>query len=201
MMGEERRLAGAFEETSAKLRLRETSLLASASGGVLQDDRILLKVLNRTAAISTQDWSVVWLDGGEPDPDMKLVTLHYVLGGPGGLEGKLISYREIEGGSLYYSVFNQRAIVPLTKAYEKDPEGLRTASSALGGTEIQRGDMSFDFLFFPYLLVNISLWKGDDEIPTAGNILFDASAAKALRAEDLAHLAGDFVRYLKRGKL
>jgi len=132
---------------------------------------------------------------------MKVVVLHYLLGSPGSLEHKLISYREIEGGSLYYSVFQQRAIAPLAKMFEKDSGALEKAASSLGGIKVQRGDMSFDFLFFPFLLVNISFWKGDEEVPTTGNILFDASAAKALRAEDLAHLCGEFVGYLRRGKI
>ncbi len=200
-MGEERRLAGAFEKVSGELNLRELPLLASGSGGAQHGRELHLQVLNRTAVISADDWSVAWEEGGGPDPDIKLVILHYVLGGPGTLDGRLISYREIEGGSLYYSVFHQRAIVPMVKAFEKDPEGLERSAQSLGGTRVQRGDLSFDFLFFPFLLVNISLWKGDDEVPTTGNILFDASAARSLRAEDLAHLSGDFVRYLRRGSL
>jgi len=200
-MVEERRLAGAFEKAVGQLGLRDPSALASGSGGLLEDNRITLKVLNRTAIISVEDWSVIWQDGGEPEPDMKVVVLHYLLGSPGQLEHRLISYRELEGGSLYYSVFYQRAIAPLVRMFEKDPETLGRTASSLGGIRIQRGDMSFDFMFFPFLLVNISFWKGDEEVPTTGNILFDASAAKALRAEDLAHLSGDFAGYMRRGKM
>ncbi|OGS57213.1 MAG: hypothetical protein A3K60_05940 [Euryarchaeota archaeon RBG_19FT_COMBO_56_21] len=200
-MGEERRLAGAFEKAVGELRLRDVSILVSGSGGLLEGNRVMLRVLNRTAIISVEDWSVVWQDGGEPDPDTKVVILHYLLGSPGKLEHRLISYREIEGGSLYYSVFHQRAIAPLVRMFERDPEALGRAASSLGGIRVQRGDMSFDFMFFPFLLVNISFWKGDEEVPTTGNILFDASAANALRAEDLAHLGGDFVGYLRRGKV
>ncbi|OGS44379.1 MAG: hypothetical protein A3K76_03875 [Euryarchaeota archaeon RBG_13_57_23] len=200
-MGEDRWLAGAFEKVKEALSHRDVSTIASGSGGALEDGSIRLRVLNRIALISTEGWSVVWQDGGEPDPDMKVVLLHYLLGAPGRLDGTLISYRDVEGGSLYYSVFHQRAIAPMVNMFENDPAALDRSAIALGGARVQRGDMSFDFLFFPFLLVNISFWKGDEEVPTTGNILFDASAARALRAEDLAHLSGDFVRYLRRGKM
>ncbi|MBW1912080.1 MAG: DUF3786 domain-containing protein, partial [Deltaproteobacteria bacterium] len=42
----------------------------------------------------------------------------------------------------------------------------------------------------PLAPLALVLWKGDDEFPPEGNILFDKNISKILSAEDMAWLAG-----------
>ncbi len=200
-MAEDRRFSAAIEKAVAGLRASDRQRVVAHSGGVLKDGHLELQVLNRSAVVDLEDFSVKWADGGEPDLDMKVVLLHYLLGSTGSLEHSWITFREVEGGSLYYSAYQEAALTPLIKAFESDPETLAKNAEALCGRRIPRGDFSFDFLVFPILLVNVTVWKGDEEVPTSANILFDSSASGTLRAEDLAHLAMDLVRVLKRGRL
>lgn len=200
-MAEDLRFSSAIAKATEDLKSLDLNRVVSNSGGTVQGRELVLKVLNRTAAICLDDWSVRWVEGGEPEPDMRVVLLHYLLGSDGKLDHSWITFREVEGGSLYFSAYHQAALVPLVKAYERDPLALARNAEALGGRSIPRGDLSYDFAVFPYLLVNVTVWKGDEEVPTSGNILFDASASRILRAEDLAHLAMDLVRALKRGSI
>jgi hypothetical protein len=200
-MVDDRRFSSAIEKATQDLRARDSQAIVVNSGGVVQDNALHLRILNRTAVVGLEDWTVRWVDGGEPDVDMKVVLLHYLLGSLGRLKNSWITFREVEGGSLYFSAYNQAALIPLVKAFESDPEGFARNAESLGGRKVQRGDLSYDLYVFPFLVVNVTVWKGDDEVPTSGNILFDSSASNTLRAEDLAHLAMDLVRILKRGKL
>jgi hypothetical protein len=192
------RFAAAIAKAFDELSTRDIGLVASNSGGVASGRELRVKVLDRTAVVDADAKTVRWEGGGEPEDDLKVVLLHYILGSDGRIDGRWSSFREFESGSLYYSVFQGRALVPLVSAFGTDPAKLAAASVRLGGTRVDRGDASFDFLFFPYLKVNVTLWKGDEEVPASGNILFDSAAGRFLGAEDLAHLAEEIVDMLAR---
>ena len=154
--------------------------------------------MDRTALVDTDVRTVRWDDGTEPEDTLKVILLHYLLGADGRIDGEWMSFREFESGNLYYSVFHGRALVQLISAFGSDPSRLIATSVKLGGTRVERGDASFDFLFFPHLKMNITIWKGDDEVPASANILFDAAAGRILGAEDLAHIAEDIAETLER---
>ena len=59
-----------------------------------------------------------------------------------------------------------------------------------GGVKREEGDVCICFQAFPKIPVCLILWAGDDEFPPDGNVLFDASIARYLMAEDVAVLAG-----------
>ena len=52
------------------------------------------------------------------------------------------------------------------------------------------GDAAYSFRILPRLPVAVLLWKGDEEFPPEGNILFDKNISNILSAEDIAWLAG-----------
>jgi hypothetical protein len=193
------RFTAAIAKAFSELNARDIELVAKSSGGVASGSGLRVAVLNRTAIVDIGAGNVKWDDGTELEDALRVMLLHYLLGSDGHIDGQFKSFREFENGNLYYSVFHGRALVPLLSAFGSDPAGLAAASAKLGGTRVQRGDASVDFLFFPCLKVNVTIWKGDDEVPASANILFDAAAGRMLGAEDLAHLAEDLVEMLERG--
>lgn len=153
-------------------------------------------MLARETFVDMENRRVVWSDGSEPEPDLKVLVLHYLLGVRGPAAPGWRSFRESQGGPLYYSVFQSRALAPLISAFGRDPAGMAVAAGRLGGIRVERGDASFDFRFFPHLSVNVTVWAGDDEVPPSANILFDSSAIDYMGAEDLAHIAEELVAML-----
>lgn len=191
------RYIAAIAKAFVELKARDTESVASDSGGAVSGTELRIAVLDRAVLVDTDVGTVRWDDGTEPEDTLKVILLHYLLGADGRLDGEWMSFREFESGNLYYSVFRERALVKLISAFGSDPSRLAAAAVKLGGTRVERGDMSFDFLFFPYLKMNVTIWKGDDEVPASANILFDAAAGRMLGAEDLAHLAEDIAETLK----
>ena len=183
------RYGSAIAEAFERLKARDIQLTATNSGGSVSDNRVTIRVLDRTAVVDLSAETVAWDDGTEPEDTLKVILLHYLLGADGKIDGEWMSFREFESGNLYYSVFHGRALVQLVSVFGSDPARLAAASVKLGGTRVERGDASFEFMFFPYLKINITIWKGDDEVPASANILFDAAASRILGAEDLAHIA------------
>jgi len=194
----DRRYVDALAKAWNALKERDPAELASSSGGELRGRELLVRLLNKTVVLNLDTQDIRWSDGTDIKGDLKVVLLHYLEKAEGKLEGKPASYREIEGGNLYYSVFQGRAIMPIIKHFGENPEKLLEKAAKFGGAPVKRGDVSVDFLFFPYMLVNITIWKGDDEVPSSANVLFDAAVLKTLPAEDVAHMAGDLVQWIVR---
>lgn len=194
------RYAGAIEKGWDELQNRKLVELAELSGGSIEGDKLKIRILNRTAMADIKDRDLKWQDGSEIDDDLKVLFLHYLTRAEGKIDGKWASYREFEGGNLYYSVFQGRAIAPLIQTFGEDPEALLRAGERLGGDSTERGDASVNFNFFPYLMINVTVWEGDEEVPASANILFDSSTGRMLPAEDLAHLCADLISMLRAAK-
>lgn len=170
--------------------------VASRSGSRLEGGRIITEVMGRQIAVDLDNRVISWSDGSSPASDIKVLALHYLLGVRGPPIPGWKSFMEIECGALYYHVFRSRALARLVSRFGNDPSSLKDAARRLGGVPAERGDASFDFRFFPHLLVNVTVWAGDDEVPPSANILFDPSAGDYLGAEDLAHIAEHLVDML-----
>lgn len=193
---QDRRFSDAIAKAWEGIKALDPTSLAASSGGKLQGGTLTIRHLAKEVALDMGSGELKWSDGSEMEGDFKVVLLHYLLKADGKIDGQWISYRELEGGALYYSVFQGRAIIPLVRSFGDDPGALLTGGEKLGGKPVKRGDASVDFLFFPYLLINVTVWKGDDEVPSSANIMFDGATRRILPAEDVAHLSADLVHEL-----
>lgn len=130
---------------------------------------------------------------------VRILILHYLAGASGiSPNGRLISFKELPGGSIYVGPFTQRAINPLIKFFGNNPAKLLEAAESLGGARYDLGDMAVSLPFFPLVPVIYVLWQGDDEFPPSGNVLFDSTAPTHLATEDYAVIAGMGVFELKK---
>lgn len=115
------------------------------------------------------------------------------------LTGRLISYKELENGHVYYKAFQREAIDRLADWIPgKSPEILGAAISDLGGEFIGGADIACRFSFLPRFPVILKLWLPDDEMGASANILFDSSANSYLHTEDIAAAGELAARFLIR---
>lgn len=196
LKSDDRRYSDSIAKSWEEISSRDLAELSELSGGTLDGRRLRLKVLADTVILDFDSKEILWQDGRNVEQELQVVLLHYIIRAEGKIDGKWISYRDVEGGNLYYSVFHGRALRPLILTFGEEPEKLVNAGLRLGGTVVQRGDASVDLHFFPFALVNVTVWKGDEEVPSNANILFDSATGRMLPAEDLAHLSADLVHAL-----
>lgn len=122
---------------------------------------------------------------------LQVLVLHYLAGvGSTQLTNRLISFRELEGGAMYYTAFKARALTPLVKEFGYKPELLRHVAESMGGERLALGSVGYRFAFFDKLPVSIVLWLGDVEVSASANILFDASASRMMSTEDMTVVGG-----------
>ncbi|UCE36483.1 MAG: DUF3786 domain-containing protein [Thermoplasmata archaeon] len=132
-------------------------------------------------------------------PFLAVLLLHYLTNAKDiEPEGKLISFRELEGGDIYYSAFCARAINKITEAFGQNPEILTEVGNRINAMKGVHGDISIIINAFPKIPVTVILWKGDEEVPSSSNMLFDASIAELLPTEDVAVLGGFVASNLKK---
>jgi hypothetical protein len=169
---------------------------AAISGGKEREVIISLSFLNRRTAVTWGDFRMSFEKKDEEVPiQQQILLLHYLHGawssGGAGSSGEWISFQEVPDGRFYIDAFQRRAKAPLIQAFGSKPEHLpRVASEIYNAMPFDRGDFSVVVQVLPLVPVVLLLWKGDEEFPPDGNILFDQTICKLLSAEDIAWLAG-----------
>ena len=188
----------ALELAKEKLKSMNPKRIADQSGSKFEVDEsqnacLRLNFLNKEVGILWPEIKFLPLqDGSEVPIQQQVLILHYLLGCPGSkLEGEWIAYQEIPDGRFYLDAFVRRAKEPMLKAFGHRPELLvKLCEQVYGATPFDQGDCSVVVQAFPKVPVALVLWRGDEEFPPDGNILFDRSISDILSAEDVAWLAG-----------
>lgn len=116
----------------------------------------------------------------------KILMIHYLLLAKGTpLTGKLIAYKELPGGINYFPTFSKRVIRPILEHFGTEPRLILNVAQKLGGYKADYGDVAVIINAFKKVPITLVLWRGDDEFPSEGNILFDQSVSDYLSTEDI----------------
>ncbi|MBC7247746.1 MAG: DUF3786 domain-containing protein [Actinobacteria bacterium] len=185
-----------FAEPSQALRRREASEIAETAGVPVEGNRLRLAFLR---------WEILVY---HPDlrmevPDflnnfvVKLLALLYLANARAvPLANQWVPYRELKDGLFYVKSFSDTVEDRLRRRFGDDLEGMRAACLALGGREVEQGDLGMVLNTFPRLPLLFIAWKGDEEFPPSVRILFDASATSYLNAFELRMLCGEIANRL-----
>ncbi|MFO8143529.1 MAG: DUF3786 domain-containing protein [Dehalococcoidales bacterium] len=164
------------------------------------DNLILLDYLNRPHQIKLPCAEIALLGSEEPVPIREQVLiLHYLTGARGApTEGKMIAFKEIPEGNIYYPTFSKRAIEPVQDYFGPSPSRLLDAAANMGGKKVEYGDVAVNIRAFPFVKPTLIVWGGDEEFTPSANILFDASITRYLTTEDIVVLCETVVWKLVR---
>lgn len=128
-----------------------------------------------------------------------LLLLHYLVHADGHrMADKWVTFRELPDGLIYDGAFRGRVEPPLLTAFAQDLQSFARAARALGGSPIAFGDAAFQFGILPRIRMAVVFYLGDEELPPAVTVLYDAAAGHYLPTEDLAILGGMLVGALLR---
>lgn len=175
--------------------LSETLCLRTVPG----TKKMVLRVMDKECAVDLEARNMTYLgpDEKEVPPHLQILILHYLEGGDKThLANRLVTFREFEGGAIYYPAFKARTIDVIVKEFGDKPELLRRIGEAMKGEPLQVGSVGFKVDFFPKVPVVVVLWLGDEEVPAAANMLFDANTGKVLPTEDISVMGGALTRRL-----
>lgn len=133
----------------------------------------------------------------------QILILHYLTNAkPVSLSGNLVTFRQLEGGEVYYPTFQKRANLRLLQGFGEFPERLPVVGEEIGGRPAEIGDASIRVPAFPKVPITLAVWRGDEEFPPECNIVFDATISTFLSTEDVVVLCQETVsRLLKLAKV
>ncbi len=188
----------ALEIGKEKLLGKDPEQIATHSGAVYvagehEKKAISLMFLNRQVDISWPELDFSYHKGdGEVPIQQQVLLLHYLnLAEGNDVSGEWIAYQEVPDGKFYLDAFLRRAKIPMVQGFGQKPELLvKLATDVYGATPLEQGDVAVRIDALPLVSVALILWKGDDEFPPEGTILFDRTVSRCLSAEDIAWLAG-----------
>lgn len=191
----------ALRMATQKLSTMKAEEICQKSGASpIDEDHLLIPYLNQPHQVTLSTGEILLKDKlvNVPVKDQILI-LHYLIRANGTpFTHKVITYGQIEGGKFYVPVFIQRNINPLLNSFGHRPEMLLDLAQRIGGTKASYGDVSFRIDPFPRVRIFFILWKGDDEVPPNGNILFDGNIPHYLSSEDVCVLTETIVWKLVR---
>lgn len=183
-----------FSQKSPESMAKNSEVTYNPSSGLFS-----ISFLGRSYQVKFPDGLVTADDGGEVPLEIKVCLLHYLThAGEARVQGKYISFKELPSGSIYVTPFTNRAIRPLVGIFGNNPQKLIEVGEKLGGKKVEVGDYAVTIPVFPKVPITLVLWEGDDEFPSSGNVLFDASAPEHLETEDYALLPGLVIFTMKR---
>lgn len=192
----------AAEITRRELVVKNPKRIASMCGATFNGesaDNITMELLflNKNAIISWPDLKVFYKHSQKELPvQEQVLILHYMKGCLNGVDitGEWISYQDMPDGRFYMDAFIRRAKLPMLKTFGERPELLLDLAKKLyNASPFHTGDISVIFKPLPYIPIVLLIWKGDEEFPPDGNILFDKGITRILSAEDIAWLSGMIV--------
>ncbi len=148
---------------------------------------ITLEYLNRAYRIALPDVEISLADGEEGVPLRdRILLLHYLTQAKGTPpSGKMIAYKELPEGAVYFPTFFKRAIKPIVSHFGGEPHRLPDIAGVLGGVKADYGDVAVTIPAFPRVAITFVLWRGDEEFPPEGNIMFDSTIPDYLTTEDI----------------
>jgi len=124
-------------------------------------------------------------------PTDRILIYHYLLcETPVRFTDTLISFRDLSGGQFYWGPFRARSVAPLEKRFGNNLEQLRRNLGRFDWQETAIGDLSARIHVIGNLYASLIYRLGDDELPPAADLLFDAAIKRVYNAEDAAVLAG-----------
>jgi hypothetical protein len=190
----------ALEITEREIRERNPLHLCRLSGALFTGQGgdaavIELQFLNRMITITWPDLSFSQDQKGELPIKEKIIILHYLNGVKREQTGEeWISYKDIPSARFYLDAFNRRVKQPLMDAFGEQPDRLVSCAKDLyGATDSSFGDISVVIQALPKVPVGLALWRGDEEFPPDGAILFSRSIQDILSAEDISELSSMIV--------
>ena len=178
----------AREQLSNIDNIEQQCLKSAAQCQIIDSKRVITtEYLNQSYLISLPDIEFSLMDSEEAIPLRdKILILHYLSQARGTpLTNKIISYKELPEGSNYFPTFHKRAIKPILNHFGREPEWLIYVAEKFGGHKIDFGDVAVTINALPMVPVTFVLWKGDEELPPEGNILFDSTISDYLSVEDI----------------
>jgi len=183
-----------YDHYKSILKNFDPEVIVQNTGCVYDEEKgqFTVKLMGENVIVKYPTGEVFKQDGSEIQKyPPKTLILRYLINAKG-VEplNKDITYRDVDGGNVYYNNFYGRCLLRLSKTFGNNIEKFASVFEKLGAERVNMGDAAYKFEFINNIFVTFALWKGDEEFSASSQILFDGNVPFYFTAEDLA-VVGD----------
>ncbi|HCE44542.1 MAG TPA: hypothetical protein DET40_13430 [Lentisphaeria bacterium] len=183
----------------AKLAESDLSARAGNLGFTLLDKHaILIRAFGSDCTVELNSFEVRNKKTGQPvKPDLKIIILHYLLFDNTFSEtGRIITFRDLPGGQFYLGPYQSRSVDILLSRIKYDIGLLKKNLGRLEWEETRPGDIGARIHAIGRIFATLVYYKGDEEMPSSADILYDSSIRKVFNTEDVTVIASLICRSL-----
>ena len=105
------------------------------------------------------------------------------------LQNEWVPFDKLKRTAPFYQAFRKSIIEPFARTFTGHIQELERACTALGGEKLPYSDAGYEIKAFSCIPLRFLYWEGDEEFPSQGNILFDASATDFIHEESIVSIA------------
>ena len=200
-------LESRVDELRGRLSLVPPTLLAGRTGASYLElgqgrGEFHLALLGASVVITYPDFHATAASTDAPLPAFKhALLLYYFLQSDGAPPaGNWISFADLPEGRIYSTAFQGYTGDELARAFRMDVDAFHSACQKADGVPVSFGDAAYRFSVLPRMDLLIVYHLGDEDFPSACNLLFDASASHSLPAEACAILGSMLTQKILRNK-
>lgn len=158
--------------------------------------RVTLAFMGRDYLLEFPEFDAAGLSISE-----EILVLRYVSGGVYNKTGeKMLSYRELPWGEVYFKNFEGRCLLRFARTFgarSAEWERAMEEHKELGAEKLPVSHPAYRFEFITHLFIEFHLWPGDDEFPASSQILFSDNVPDFYGAEDSAILCEQIINRIK----
>lgn len=190
-----------MEAVRSEVMQNSSEELAFRCGGQATDRGVQLLYWGQPVLITLPHLEVLDLHNAQPCSLFDSLLLLYYLRTADGtpFEDRWVSFRELPGGAFYNQAFQGYSGDRMAKYFTAQPERFVPAARSLGGIQLTAlGENAFAFSPLPRLRLASIFWQGDEEFPSRGMVLFDASSLHYMVLDGLAILGARLVSKLEK---
>ncbi|OUO80160.1 hypothetical protein B5F53_04115 [Blautia sp. An249] len=100
-----------------------------------------------------------------------------------------VKFEKLKNTAPFSKAFQQGIIDPFSRMFHEHTRELEEALQKMGGKKITWSDVGYELNAFECIPVRFLFWEGDEEFPSQGNLLFDASATDFIHGESIVTIA------------
>lgn len=191
-------LARRVQQLRAELAQRDTAVLAQRCGAELVDGRLLLPVWDTAVTLSPPEFIACDVHTGTAVDPLTQALLAYYLHTSDGMAPaqSWVAFTELPDGRFYTQAFQGYTGRELAQAFGEDVPRFTVTAVTLGGQPESFANVAFSFQPLPLVRLLVVCWLGDEEFPTAYQILFDAHISHHLPTDACAILGSMLTRRL-----
>jgi len=155
------------EEIWQEFAGRDPQEITGRTGAPYEEGRYRLPFLDRALLLDPVRRQVQVIGAPEAEPGFRLclTALQYLLRLDPAQLGPGISPLELPGGATFFRGHHGLPHGPLEERFGRDPAGFLAAGQQLHGETRPAGDAAVALEVFPGLVVEVILWRADDEFP------------------------------------